>query len=63
MEGLDEDYLNMEVQAYTKIGSDNDGDFQFGLVWGSIDGEVVNYPNGKRFEFTWLGARSGFIRE
>lgn len=30
-------------------------DFQFGLVTGEIDGEVVSYANEKMFEFTWEG--------
>lgn len=55
MEGWDEDYFNMEIQAYIEIKSDNLGIFQFGLVSGEIDGKVVNYPDGKRFEFTWEG--------
>ncbi len=55
MEAWDEDYFNMEVQAYIKIEPNNSGDFQFGLVSGGIDGRVVDYPEGKRFEFTWEG--------
>ena len=55
METWDEDYFNMEVQAYIEIDSRNLGDFQFGLVSGQIDGKVVEHPDGKRFEFTWDG--------
>lgn len=55
MEMWDEDYFNMEVQAYIKIDSNNLGVFQFGLVSGDIDGKVVDHPDGKRFEFTWDG--------
>ncbi len=55
METWGKDYFNMEVQAYIKIGADNSGDFQFGLVRGEIDGKVVNYADEKRFEFTWEG--------
>lgn len=55
MEMWDEGYFNMEVQAYIKIVSNNKGNFQFGLVTGEIDGEVVSYGNEKRFEFTWEG--------
>ena len=69
MEMWDEDYFNMEVQAYIKIGSNNHGDFQFGLVSGEIDGKMVNYANEKRFEFTWEGndecdpaSGSGWVR-
>lgn len=55
MEGWDEDYFNMDVQAYIKIGPNNIGCFQFGLVWGEMDGRLIDYPEGKRFEFTWEG--------
>jgi len=55
MEMWDEDYLNMEVQAYIRIRRDGSGDFQFGLVSGQIDGEVIKTADGDRFEFTWDG--------
>jgi hypothetical protein len=55
MEMWDDDYLNMEVQAYIRIRRDGSGAFQFGLVSGQIDGEVVETANGERFEFTWEG--------
>lgn len=55
MEQWDEDYFNMEVQAYIEIESNNSGCFQFGLVNGEIDGRIVDYAHGKRFEFTWEG--------
>ena len=69
MEAWDEDYFNMEVQAYIRIDPDNLGVFQFGLVSGGIDGKRVNYADGERFEFTWDGndecdsiCGSGWIR-
>ena len=55
MEQWDEDYFNMEVQAYIRIGSNGIGDFQFGLVSGGLDGEIVKSSNLERFEFTWEG--------
>jgi hypothetical protein len=55
METWSKDYFNMEVQAYIEINKKNIGEFQFGLVSGYIDGEVVAYPEGNRFEFTWDG--------
>ena len=55
MDLWDEDYFNMEVQAYIRIGSNGIGDFQFGLVSGGLDGEVVKTGNLERFEFTWDG--------
>lgn len=55
MSQWDEDYFNMEVQAYLEIKPDYMGNFQFGLVCGHMDGEIVDHPDGKRFEFTWDG--------
>jgi hypothetical protein len=55
MEMWDEDYLNMEVQAFIRITREGGGEFQFGLVSGQIDGEVVKTTAGERFEFTWEG--------
>jgi uncharacterized protein YndB with AHSA1/START domain len=55
MELWDAEYFNMEIQAYIRIGVDGLGDFQFGLVSGGIDGEVVKLGNAERFEFTWEG--------
>lgn len=59
MEMWDEDYFNMDVQAYIKIDSKNLGKFQFGLVWGEIDGKEVHHPDGDRFEFTFEGVDEG----
>ncbi len=55
IEMWDENYFNMEIQAYIKIDSSNRGDFQFGLVSGDIAGKVGDCADGKRFEFTWEG--------
>ncbi len=55
MEQWDDEYLNMEVQAYIQIRRDGGGDFQFGLVSGQIDGEVEVAASGDRFTFTWDG--------
>jgi hypothetical protein len=55
MELWDEDYFNMDVQAYVKKEPDNSGCFQFGLVYGDINGRIVDYADGKRLEFTWEG--------
>lgn len=45
MDMWDEDYCNMEVQAFIRIGSNGIGDFQFDLVSGGIDGKVVKTGN------------------
>jgi hypothetical protein len=40
MELWDDDYVNMERQAFVEIDSDNLGSFQFGFVRGELDGYV-----------------------
>ncbi len=56
MDMWDEDYFNMETQAYIEITPQNGGDFQFGLVTGSIDGELEDNNGKERFAFTWDGS-------
>jgi len=55
MENWDEDYFNMEVQAYITVNKLGAGDFQFGLVTGQLDGEIVRDGSDEKFEFTWQG--------
>jgi hypothetical protein len=55
MEMWGEDYLHRETQAYIQIGKDGLGDFQFGLVSGSLDGHVEELGPESRFTFTWEG--------
>ncbi|MEF8816421.1 MAG: hypothetical protein V5A58_06515 [Salinibacter sp.] len=55
MEMWDADYVNMEAQAYIQIEKGGTGDFQFGLVTGSIDGYVEEAGTDPRFTFTWEG--------
>jgi hypothetical protein len=68
MELWDEEYVNMERQAFVEIGPDNLGSFQFGLVRGQLDGylESLGEPPDReppastqpvtvRFAFTWDG--------
>jgi len=55
MDLWEEDYFNMEVQAFIHVEPNGMGDFQFGLVSGVLDGEVVKIGNLERFEFTWEG--------
>jgi hypothetical protein len=59
MEMWDEDYFNMDVQAYIDIKPNKLGNFQFGLVSGEIDGRIVDYAEDKRFEFTFEGFEEG----
>ncbi len=53
MELWDEDYFNMEVQAFIEITSKGAGDFQFGLVSGYLDIDEIGGDG--RMEFTWSG--------
>jgi hypothetical protein len=53
MEMWDEDYFNMETQAYVEISPDNLGNFQFGLVSGYLDGYLEATDGTERFSFTW----------
>jgi hypothetical protein len=68
MELWDEEYVNMERQAFVEIGPDNLGSFQFGLVRGQLHGYVESLeelagrearaptePVPVRFAFTWEG--------
>ncbi|HLO85238.1 MAG TPA: hypothetical protein VK203_09540 [Nostocaceae cyanobacterium] len=55
MSNWDEEYFNMEVQAYIQIDEKGDGEFQFGLVFGDIDGKIVKKGDISKLEFTWFG--------
>lgn len=55
MELWDEDYFNMEVQAYIEVDERANGNFQFGLVAGHMSGEIVQDERGEILEFTWEG--------
>ena len=54
MELWDADYFNMEVQAFIEIDSKGVGEFQFGLVSGSLDIDEIGGDG--RMEFTWSGS-------
>lgn len=56
MELWDEDYFNMEVQAFIQVKENHLGYFQFGLVSGQLDGEIEKVGDEERFYFTWDGA-------
>jgi hypothetical protein len=56
MDMWNEDYFNMETQAYIEITPTNSGEFQFGLVTGSIDGYLEDKNGKERFVFTWDGS-------
>ncbi len=55
MDEWDEGYINMEVQAHIKLDKEGGGEFQFGLVRGSIvDGWMDE--DGESYEFNWEGS-------
>jgi len=45
-------YFNMETQACIRIEDDGHGDFQSGLVIGSVDGHVEEVGTESRFTVT-----------
>lgn len=55
MELWDSDFLDMEVPAYIKIETNGSGEFQFGLVFGQLDGDIITDGDQERFDFTWEG--------
>ncbi len=55
MDQWDTDYINMETQAYIKVDKKGNGEFQFGLVWGEINGEIEEFGGETRFSFTFEG--------
>ena len=55
MEAWDQDYVDMMVPGYIRIGPRGTGDFQFGMVSGDIDGRVEQCGDTPRFEFSWSG--------
>lgn len=55
MEMWDVDYYDMEVPAYLAIRDNLLGEFQFGLVQGSLDARVSVVDGLARVEFSWEG--------
>ena len=55
MEQWNSEYLDMDVLAYITIDAQGSGDFQFGLVCGQLDGDVIKEADQERFDFTWEG--------
>ena len=55
MEMWDEDYCNMEVQAFIDVRKNDVGNFQFGLVSGYLGGFVEMEDGKERFFFSWEG--------
>ena len=55
MEQWNSEYLDMDVPAYITIDAQGSGDFQFGLVCGQLEGDVIKEADQERFDFTWEG--------
>lgn len=55
MEMWDEDYCNMEVQAFIEVRKGDVGNFQFGLVSGHLGGFLETEDGKERFFFSWEG--------
>ena len=55
MDMWDEDYFNMETQAYIEVKENKTGIFQFGLVRGYFHWKIYDFDSSKRMEFTWEG--------
>ena len=55
MSEWDKKYIDMEVQAHITIEKGGDGNFQFGLVSGSIDGDIIKRDGIDVFDFTFEG--------
>jgi hypothetical protein len=55
MSTWDEDYINMEVQAFIEFREDRQGEFQFGLVQGDIDYRLTERDGQPAVEWSWEG--------
>ncbi len=55
MSEWDREYCDMEVKAYILIEGGGSGEFQFGLVSGSICGDFKKIHEECLFDFTWEG--------
>jgi hypothetical protein len=53
MEMWDEDYFNMERQAFIEIKANDLGNFQFGLVIATLEGQL---EGDDYFSFDWEGS-------
>ncbi len=56
MSEWDNDYVNEEVQAFIKIEKSGDGEFQFGLVQGSMCGDFKKLDGSLIYDFTFEGS-------
>src|SRR3989338_640193 len=56
MSEWDEEYCNMEVQAFIALDQRGNGEFQFGLVSGEVKGDFIKREGEDVFDFTWEGS-------
>ncbi len=57
MEMWDSDYIDMVEPGYFLLNADGTGEFVFGTVFASIDGERDD--KNTKFEFSWQGTAEG----
>ncbi|MBW1753350.1 MAG: hypothetical protein JRJ46_09650 [Deltaproteobacteria bacterium] len=55
MEHWDKDYIDLVVPGYIRFDKGGLGEFQFGVVYGSMDYRIENYSEFERIEFSWEG--------
>ena len=48
-------FMDMEVPAFVRLDKDGNGEFQFGLVSGSLDGRFLDREGKPAVEFSWEG--------
>ena len=56
MDVWDNEYMNMEVQAYIEINNDGTGEFQFGLVKAYMNYKLRNREDKNVMEFRFSGS-------
>jgi len=55
MEQWDPEYVDEDEEGYIEFCKDNQGDFHFGYVSGSMDCEIETVEGKPRIEFSWVG--------
>ena len=56
MSEWDKEYCDMKVRAFIQIDAKGMGEFQFGLVSGSVCGDFIGRDGEDIFDFTWEGS-------
>ena len=56
MDEWDQDYIDLIVPGYISFGHNDSGEFQFGMVEGSLHYRIEPHGEGERLEFSWEGS-------